>query len=265
MSPEDARAFELLEAVRAVAALWWTRREHTRLSEADQRQLGWRAARALEAAARREEELPPGFTWIVPDDDEVAAAVLPPVEPDPSLRLTRRVLELCFESRAVLLLHVVTGDLRHVEGPVAWMRERGWCVYPRRVEGFAAPRLSAARAGAWRVLAGDPPASLAFRRLCEEAWEAHLVASEWEPALDVEGGRHGRPVRSPSGKVYPLDEAVDVALVRGGFDLLGELARGEAAVDRVLTRLEKERQVERAARAMARAQKKASTRKAVPT
>lgn len=236
MTAGDASAFELLEALRAIAAAWWTRLRLTRIPEADRERLGWREARRLEESLFGRDELPQGYAWSVPTDKEVADAVLPPAEPSPTLRLKHSTLAQFFEGNVVRLLHVVTGDLRHFDDPVAWMRERGWCVYRRRIDGRNLVRFSAARAGAWRVIGGDPSATLAFHRLCAEAWEAYLVATEWELAMDVDGGRHGYPMRSPSGMVYPLDRAVDVALARGGFDGRAELARGSAAAERALAR-----------------------------
>lgn len=258
MTPADEKAFELLEALRAVVAAWWTRKNYTRLHDSERGAMDWRALRRLEDRAFAEEELPPGHTWDVPHDEEVAEAVLPPVESDAGFALPLTEVADCLRGHAVLLLHVVTGDTHHIDDPAAWLHGRGWRFYNSQRDRSRRPQFRAVRAGAWRVRGADPYLSSLFRSTCAGLWVEHLVAMEWE--RDGDGA-----LRSPSGNEYALAEAIQVHLARGGFDLLGELARGEAAVDRVLTRLEKERQVERAARAMARAQKKASTRKAVPT
>ena len=243
MTPADEKAFELLEALRAVVAAWWTRKNYTRLHDSERGAMDWRALRRLEDRAFAE---------------EVAEAVLPPVESDAGFALPLTEVADCLRGHAVLLLHVVTGDTHHIDDPAAWLHGRGWRFYNSQRDRSRRPQFRAVRAGAWRVLGADPYLSSLFRSTCAGLWVEHLVAMEWE--RDGDGA-----LRSPSGNEYALAEAIQVHLARGGFDLLGELARGEAAVDRVLTRLEKERQVERAARAMARAQKKASTRKAVPT
>jgi hypothetical protein len=234
MTPDDEKAFELLHALRAIAAAWWVRARYTRVDLDDPQR--WREKRRLEERAFFEEELPAGHTWIVPSDEDVAASVLPPIGTDPALVLPVADLVSFFESRAVRLLHVATGNLRHIEEPLAWICSRGWCPYDTRRDRRLRRLLRASRPGAWRLVHEDPPVTVVFARLCAEAWEGYLVGLEWELAADDEGRRGYHQMRSPSGAVYGLQYAVDVALARGGFDVLAELARGDAAAARAIAK-----------------------------
>jgi hypothetical protein len=239
MTPDDEKAFELLHALRAIVAAWWVRARHTRIVD-DRRQIGWREVRRLEELAFTREELPEGYAWEVPSDEDVAAVVLPPIETSLVHTLPGPTLDQCFDGRPARLLHLVTGDLRHFEEPVAWMSSRGWCVYVDRVVGRRIRLWRVARAGAWRVTIGDPMPRAVFARLCGEIWEEYLVASEWERAGDDESRRdfhpYRLPMRSPSGAVYALDAAVDIALLRGGFDVLAEFAKGDTAAARAVAK-----------------------------
>lgn len=232
----SADAFALLHAFRGLAA---AEHEREKLAAFDRR---------VRARIEAGEE---GWQTLTPDGiaERIAEEVLPPLDLDAldAPPLTEAVQWL--GGRAVRLLHVATGDTRHADDPAAWMASRGWVAY--RVQDGRVGRWLATMAGAWRLTMADPAAHVAFADCALDAWEAHLVAHEWESVHDAPWPLPGyagarRPMRAPSGKVYPLwaadgsgapsSPAVDVALARGGFDVAAELARGDAAIARVRER-----------------------------
>lgn len=238
MTPHDEAAFALLHGLRAVVAAWYWQRSHTRVENPEA--LHWRARRDLEDEIFVGEDLPAGHTWLVPVEEEAAAQVLPPAEADARVAPSYAAVKHTFGMRHFRLLHVATGDTRHIETPAAWLLSRGWVVYHHRDDSREEWRVT--RPGAWRLPRSDPPVSIALGREAWAAWEEYLLANEWEREPAPDGERFGTSLRSPSGKVYPLwaytrereaTPAIDVALSRGGFDSRAELARGDAAVQRV--------------------------------
>ncbi len=239
MTPDDERTFELLHGLRAAVAAWWLQARHTHVDLGDPSR--FREKRRLEDSAFYVEELAAGYAWSVPTEADIAPLVLPPVEPDPSLTLPFATLTRCFDSRVVRLLHVATGGTLHIEEPVAWMRAQEWCVYRVPIEGRRIVQHRAARSGAWRLVSEDPSASTVFGHLCRESWASYLTGLEWELVVDEHGDVDRHQMRSPSGAVYRMEHAVDVALARGGFDFAAEIARGTAAVKRALARTNPEK------------------------
>lgn len=227
--------FALLHFLRAIAAV-----------EDERRSLA-------ESADRRRAYIAAGDeSWDTPSTDaEITARAGASVQP-PALdaREAPPLAEVAtwLNARCVRLLHVATGDMRHVEDPAGWMAARGWVAYAHRGEHRTFWR--ATMSDAWRLPHHDPYASRAFVHCARDAWVEYLLANEWTRASPAEHPRPTAvtdPMRAPSGKVYGLwacshagedsTPAIDVALSRGGFDVLAELRRGADAVAAVVARI----------------------------
>lgn len=137
-------------------------------------------------------------------------------------------------TREAFLASAATGDLHHLEDPVAWLAQRGTVVY--RITGPRDPQCHAAGAPPSRE---DHAAWRRYREALQAIWRAWLEERGWEHVSSTLGDAK---YRSPSGAVYPLTSgrsspALDVALAREHFDIGRVLAEMTAVAGRVRARL----------------------------
>lgn len=140
-------------------------------------------------------------------------------------RLDRELWRAWTAPALVRLLHVVTGDRRHLEEPVAWLSARTGLAVVWAHRDSDEPELGL------RAPNGEPAgwARWMFAETAADLWEAWLGERGWSFAA----GRYA--ATSPSGRDYPwglsvredVTDALVVAFAREGLDLPAELAASD--------------------------------------